>query len=160
MKNRDHQKISTHLWFNDNAEEAANFYIGLFKNSSILKIARYGKNAPMPEGTAMSIVFELSGQEFVALNGGPYFTFNEAISLMVKCKDQAEIDAFWNAFTAEGHEGRCGWLKDKYGLSWQIIPTCLGSMLTDSDARKAQSVGAAMMQMNKIDIAVLEAAYI
>lgn len=154
------QKITTHLWFDTQAEEAARFYVSLFKESSIGSVSRYteaaAKASGQPEGSAMTVPFTLAGQEYLALNGGPMFTFTEAISLMVHCEDQEEIDHFWNAFTAEGQESQCGWLKDKYGLSWQIVPARLGALMTDPE--RAPRVMAALMQMKKIDIATLEAA--
>jgi predicted 3-demethylubiquinone-9 3-methyltransferase (glyoxalase superfamily) len=153
------QKISPFLWFNDQAEAAANFYISLFKNSKILNVARYGEAGPGPKGTAMSVTFELAGQKFMALNGGPHFKFSEAISLFINCENQQEVDELWEKLSAGGEKSRCGWLKDKYGLSWQVIPTALGEMLQDKDPKKSQRVMQAMLQMDKIDIARLKQAY-
>ncbi len=153
------QKIVPFLWFDDKAEEAANFYVSIFKNSKVVSVSRYGDAGPRPKGMAMGVSFQLEGQEFYALNGGPHFTFTPAISLFVNCETQAEVDALWDKLSAGGEKQRCGWLKDKYGLSWQIIPTALGQMLQDKDPKKSQSVMQAMMQMNKIDIAGLKQAY-
>ncbi len=153
------QKITTFLWFNDNAEEAAKFYTSIFKNSKIGKITRYGDAGPGPKGTVMTVIFELAGQEFMALNGGPQFKFTEAISLMVKCQSQKEVDELWEKLSEGGEKGPCGWLKDKFGLSWQVDPTVLGKMLSDSDPRKSQRVMKAMLKMSKIDIAALKRAY-
>jgi predicted 3-demethylubiquinone-9 3-methyltransferase (glyoxalase superfamily) len=152
------QKITTFLWFDDNAEEAANYYTSIFRNSKILNVARYGDAGPGPKGTVMTVVFELEGQEFIALNGGPQFKFTEAISLLVSCDSQKEVDELWSKLTAGGEESMCGWLKDKFGLSWQIIPTALPRLLQDPDPKKAKRVMEAMLQMKKIDIARLEAA--
>ncbi len=154
------QKITTFLWFNDNAEEAVNLYISLFKNSKILDTARYGDAGPGPKGSVMTMRFQLEGQEFVALNGGPIFHFTEAISLYVDCETQQEVDDLWDKLIANGgQESQCGWLKDKFGLSWQIIPSALIKMITDKDPVKSQRAMKAMMTMGKIDIAKLEAAY-
>jgi len=153
------QKITPFLWFNGQAEEAANFYISLFKNSRIINIARYGEAGPGPKGTAMTATFELAGQRFIALNAGPQFKFSEAISFLINCETQQEIDELWEKLSAGGEKSRCGWLKDKYGLSWQVIPTALGEMLQDKDPRKSQRVMQAMLQMDKIDIARLKQAY-
>lgn len=146
------QKITTFLWFNDNAEEAVNFYTSLFKNSKILNISRYGEAGPGPKGSAMGVTFQLEGQEFMALNGGPHFTFTPAISLMVRCETQQEIDSFWEKLSSGGKKGRCGWLEDKYGLSWQVIPSVLGELLKKPSAMNA------MMQMDKLDIGRLKQA--
>lgn len=146
------QKITTFLWFNDNAEEAVNFYTSLFKNSKILNISRYGEAGPGPKGSAMGVTFQLEGQEFMALNGGPHFTFTPAISLMVRCETQQEIDSFWEKLSSGGKKGRCGWLEDKYGLSWQVIPSVLGEFLKKPAAMNA------MMQMDKLDIGRLKQA--
>ena len=151
-------KITPCLWFDDQAEDAAKFYMSVFKNSQILDVARYGEGGPGPEGTAMTVSFELDGQDFVALNGGPQFTFDEAISFQVSCQDQDEVDYYWNALTDGGEESMCGWLKDKFGLSWQIIPTRLPELLGDSDPERAQRATQAMLGMRKIDIAAMEAA--
>lgn len=153
------QKITTFLTFNNQAEEAVNFYVSIFPNARILHINRYGEGAPMPAGTAMSATFELEGQQFTALNGGPHFTFSDGISLFVSCQNQAEVDELWEKLSAGGSPGPCGWLKDKFGVSWQIIPTVLGELLGDPDPVKAQRVMGAMLQMSKIDIATLRRAY-
>jgi predicted 3-demethylubiquinone-9 3-methyltransferase (glyoxalase superfamily) len=153
------QKITPFLWFDDQAEEAVNFYTSIFKNSKIGSIARYGEGTPKPAGTVMTVTFQLEGQEFVALNGGPEFTFTPAISFFVNCQTQAEVDHLWEKLSSGGEEGQCGWLKDKYGVSWQIVPTILGQLLQDKDAAKSQSVLNAMLQMRKIDIAKLKQAY-
>ena len=153
------QKITTFLWFNDNAEEAAKFYTSIFKNSKIGKVTRYGDAGPGAKGTVMTVIFELAGQEFMALNGGPQFKFTEAISLMVKCQSQKEVDELWEKLSEGGEKGPCGWLKDKFGLSWQVDPTVLGKMLSDPDPRKSQRVMKAMLKMSKIDIAALKRAY-
>jgi predicted 3-demethylubiquinone-9 3-methyltransferase (glyoxalase superfamily) len=146
------QKITPFLWFDNQAEEAANFYLSIFKNSRIINIARYGDGAPGPKGSVMSVTFELEGQPFMALNGGPMFHFTEAISLFVNCNSQQEVDDLWEKLTAGGTPGRCGWLKDKYGLSWQIIPSALMEALGSKDPEKAKRSMQAMLQMNKIDI--------
>src|SRR6059036_2535986 len=157
------QKIITHLWFDNQAEEAARFYVSLFKNSKILSVARYGeagsKVAGRPQGSVMTVRFQLEGQEFIALNGGPHFKFTEAISLLVNCQTQAEVDELWEKLSQGGEKGPCGWLKDKYGLSWQIFPTLLGEMLQDKDAEKSERVMKALLQMNKLDIKTLKQAY-
>ncbi len=153
-------KITPFLWFDNQAEEAMNFYVTLFNNSKIVNVNRYGEGAPVPAGTVMSATFELDGQTIMALNGGPQFQFNEAISFYVDCEDQAEVDKFWNALTADGgSEGPCGWLKDKFGLSWQIIPRALGELLGDPDPAKSQRAMQAMLQMKKIDVPTLRQAY-
>ncbi len=153
------QKITPFLWFDDKAEEAANFYTSIFKNSKIGTIARYGEAGPGPKGTVMTATFQLDGQEFIALNGGPQFRFTEAISFLVNCETQQEVDELWEKLSESGEKGPCGWLKDKFGLSWQIVPTILGELLRDKDARKSQRVMAAMLQMGKIDIEALRQAY-
>jgi len=147
------------LWFDDNAEEAVNFYVSIFKDSKIVSVARYGEAGPGPEGTVMTIAFELNGQEFIALNGGPLFKFNEAISFVVNCETQEEIDGLWEKLSEDGKKVECGWLKDKYGLSWQIVPTVLGRMLSDADPEKSKRVMQAMLEMDKLDIKVLRQAY-
>jgi predicted 3-demethylubiquinone-9 3-methyltransferase (glyoxalase superfamily) len=152
-------KISPFLWFDHQAEEAANFYVSVFKNSRVLSISRYGDAGPGPKGSVMTVSFELDGQEFIALNGGPQFKFNEAISFSVDCQTQQEVDEYWSKLTAGGEEVACGWLKDKYGLSWQINPSILGKMLDDPDRAKANRVMEAMLKMKKIDIAGLQQAY-
>ena len=153
------QKIVTFLWFNDQAEEAANYYISLFKNSKIKSVRRYGDAGPGPKGTVMSVTFELEGQEFYALNGGPHFQFTPAISLFVNCETQEEVDELWDKLSAGGRKDRCGGLTDKFGLTWQIIPTALGRLMGDLDPQKAGRVMKAMLQMNKIDVAALQKAY-
>lgn len=150
------QKITPFLWFDTQAEEAANFYISVFKNGKILSVARYAEGAPGPAGQVMTISFELDGQEFTALNGGPIFRFNEAISFYVNCKDQAEVDYYWDALTAGGEPSQCGWLKDKYSVSWQIVPAELGEILGNPDPEKAQRAMQAMLKMSKLDIAALK----
>jgi predicted 3-demethylubiquinone-9 3-methyltransferase (glyoxalase superfamily) len=151
-------KISPFLWFDNNAEEAVNFYVSIFKNSKILNISHYGEGAPAPKGTVMSVTFLLDGQEFMALNGGPLFKFSEAISFFVHCETQKEIDELWEKLSAGGEKQRCGWLKDKYGLSWQIVPTVLGKLLNQSDPAKSKKVVEAMLKMNKLDINGLQQA--
>ena len=153
------QKIIPFLWFDGNAEEAVNFYVSLFKNSRVVNMSRYGDGGPGPKGTVMSATFEINGQEFMALNGGPHFTFSPAVSFFVKCETQQEVDELWEKLSAGGKKERCGWLKDKYGLSWQIIPNALGRMLLDKDPAKSQRVMKAMMGMDKIDIQGLKQAY-
>jgi predicted 3-demethylubiquinone-9 3-methyltransferase (glyoxalase superfamily) len=153
------QKITTFLTYNDQAEEAVNLYVSTFKNSEILNISRYGEGAPLPAGTVISASFVLDGQEFIALNGGPSFTFAEGISLFVNCETQEEVDDLWEKLSEGGEKGRCGWLKDKFGVSWQIIPNTLGRLLQDEDARRAGNVMQAMLQMSKIDVADLRRAY-
>lgn len=153
------QKITTFLTFNNQAEEAAKFYTSIFKNSKIKNVSRYGEGGPMPAGTVMSAIFEIEGQSFYALNGGPHFTFSDGISLFVNCSSQEEVDELWEKLTEGGQPGPCGWLKDKFGVSWQIIPTVLGELMQDKNPAKAASVMQAMMQMGKIDIATLQAAY-
>jgi predicted 3-demethylubiquinone-9 3-methyltransferase (glyoxalase superfamily) len=153
------QKITPFLWFNDNAEEAVNFYTSIFKNSKILSMNRYGDAGPGPKGTVMSATFQINGQEFMALNGGPQFTFTEAISFFVKCDTQTEIDELWEKLSAGGKKDRCGWLKDRFGVSWQIIPPVLGEYLGDKDRAKSQRVMKAMLQMDKIEIKALQDAY-
>src|SRR3979411_3192732 len=153
------QKITPFLWFDDKAEEAMNFYVSIFKNSKVGKVTRYGDAGPGPKGSVMSATFQLEGQDFYALNGGPQFTFTPAISFFVNCETQQEVDELWEKLSAGGRKDRCGWLQDKYGLSWQIIPSALGKMLQDKDPRKANSVMQAMLQMDKIDIKKLKQAY-
>jgi predicted 3-demethylubiquinone-9 3-methyltransferase (glyoxalase superfamily) len=153
------QKIVTSLWFDTEAEEAANFYCSKFKDSKILNVAHYGSAGPRPEGMVMAVDFQLAGQTFNAINGGPDFTFTEAISLLVNCESQDEVDQFWDALVDGGEPGPCGWLKDRYGLSWQIVPTVLNEMLSDPDPEKAQRTMKAMLQMGKIDVAELQRAY-
>jgi predicted 3-demethylubiquinone-9 3-methyltransferase (glyoxalase superfamily) len=153
------QKITPFLWYDNNAEEAVNHYISIFKNSKITKIARYGDAGPGPKGSVMTIAFQLEGQDFIALNGGPIFKFNEAISFSVDCKTQQEVDELWEKLSAGGQPSQCGWLKDKYGVSWQIVPSILVEMLQDKNTEKSKRVMQAMMQMRKIDIAALQRAY-
>ena len=154
------QKISPFLWFDNQAEEAAKFYVSIFKDSKILNVSRYGEGGPMSKGTAMSVTLQLEGQEFIALNGGPLFQFSEAISFLVHCETQKEVDYYWNRLSEGGDEKaqQCGWLKDKYGLSWQIIPSILGDLLGDKDAAKASRAMQAMLQMKKLDIQRLKQA--
>jgi predicted 3-demethylubiquinone-9 3-methyltransferase (glyoxalase superfamily) len=151
-------KITPFLWFDNNAEEAIHFYTSIFKNSKIGNVTRYGDAGPGPKGSVMSATFELEGQPFMALNGGPHFKFTEAISLFVSVDTQQEVDELWDKLSAGGRKSQCGWLKDKFGLSWQIIPKALGELLGDKDPRKSQSVMKAMLQMDKIDIARLKEA--
>jgi predicted 3-demethylubiquinone-9 3-methyltransferase (glyoxalase superfamily) len=157
------QKITPFLWFDDKAEEAAKFYVSIFKKSKIGTITRYGEAGAevsgRPKGTAMVVTFKLNGQEFMALNGGPHFKFSEAISFVVNCQTQREVDRLWEKLSEGGEEGQCGWLKDKYGLSWQIVPTVLGKMMQDKDAQKSERVMSAMLKMQKIDIKILKQAY-
>jgi predicted 3-demethylubiquinone-9 3-methyltransferase (glyoxalase superfamily) len=152
------QKITPFLWFDGNAEEAANFYISIFKNSKMGKISRYGDAGPGPKGSAMSVTFQIEGQEFFALNGGPQFKFTPAISFFVNCETQQEVDDLWDKLSAGGRTDRCGWLQDKFGLSWQIIPTVLGQLLGDKDPQRAKRAMQAMLQMTKIDIKKLQQA--
>jgi predicted 3-demethylubiquinone-9 3-methyltransferase (glyoxalase superfamily) len=153
------QKITPFLWFDNKAEEAANFYVSIFKNSKVGKVVRYGEGAPAPKGTVMTLTFQLDGQEFYALNGGPHFKFTEAISLFVNCETQQEVDELWEKLSAGGEKSRCGWLKDKYGLSWQIVPSVLGKLMHSENPAKAKNVMQAMMQMGKLDINKLQQAY-
>jgi predicted 3-demethylubiquinone-9 3-methyltransferase (glyoxalase superfamily) len=152
------QKITTFLWFDADAEEAARFYTSVFRNSRIVDVVRYGDAGPGPKGSAMTVKFELEGQEFLALNGGPQFKFTEAISLLVRCETQKEVDELWSRLTDGGQESRCGWLKDRFGLSWQIIPTRLTELLGDPDPQKAKRAMEAMLTMGKIEIPRLEEA--
>jgi predicted 3-demethylubiquinone-9 3-methyltransferase (glyoxalase superfamily) len=153
------QKIVTFLWFDKNAEEAVSHYLGIFKGSKKLNITRWGNVGPGPKGSVLTVAFELEGQQFVALNGGPEFKFTEAISLMINCDSQPEIDYYWSKLSEGGSESQCGWLKDKFGLSWQVCPRALLPMLQDPDQTKADRVMEAMMKMRKLDLARLEAAY-
>ena len=153
------QKITPFLWFDNNAEEAVNHYRSIFKNSKIVTTTRYGDAGPGPKGSIMTIAFQLEGQDFIALNGGPVYKFNEAVSLSVDCKTQQEVDELWEKLSAGGQPGPCGWLKDKFGLSWQVVPSALIEMLQDKDAEKVKRVMAAMMKMGKIDIAALKQAF-
>lgn len=149
------QKITPFLWFNGQAEEAMNFYISVFKNSQVVTLTRYAEGMPGPVGTVMTAVFQLDGQEFIALNGGPQYTFSEAISFVVNCDSQEELDHYWEKLSQGGEEGPCGWLKDRFGLSWQIVPSILGSLLKEG-GDKAKRVMAALMQMKKLDIKTLQ----
>ena len=151
-------KISPALWFDNNAEEAVNFYMSIFQNSKINKVLRYGKAGPGPEGTVLTISFELDGEEFTAINGGPHFTFSPAISFVVKCQTQDEVDYYWEKLSSGGRPDQCGWLTDKFGVSWQIVPTMLIELLSDPDAAKSQQVMKTMLQMGKIDIEQLQRA--
>ena len=153
------QKITPFLWFDGKAEEAMNFYVSIFKNSKILSVTRYGEAGPGPKGTVMTAKFALNGQEFIALNGGPQFIFAEAISFVVNCETQQEVDELWEKLSKGGNKSRCGWLKDQYGLSWQVVPTALVELLQDRDAKKSTRVMQAMLQMDKIDIETLRHAY-
>ena len=153
------QKITPFLWFDGKAEEAMNFYVSIFRNSRVGKVTRYGAGGPGPKGTVMSATFQLEGQEFTALNGGPQYNFSPAISFFVNCESQAEVDELWEKLSAGGEKLRCGWLTDKYGVTWQIIPSALGRLLGDKDPRKAANVMQAMLQMQKIDVKGLEEAY-
>src|SRR6202162_3124017 len=153
------QKITPFLWFDGNAEEAMNFYVSVFKNSKIVSVRRYGDAGPGPKGTVMTGTFKIEGQEFYVLNGGPQYKFTPAISLFVNCQTQKEVDELWNRLSAGGRTDRCGWLQDKYGLSWQIIPSVLGKLLGDKDPKKSDRVMKAMLQMDKIDIKKLKQAY-
>jgi predicted 3-demethylubiquinone-9 3-methyltransferase (glyoxalase superfamily) len=153
------QKITPFLWYDGQVEEAINFYISIFKNSRIIHVSRYPEGAPVAAGTVMSGIFELEGQTFYALNGGPDFKFNEAISFFVDCKTQEEVDDLWERLSEGGSKSQCGWLKDKFGLSWQIVPSILSRLMADKNPAKAQSVMQAMLKMTKLDMAVLQEAY-
>jgi predicted 3-demethylubiquinone-9 3-methyltransferase (glyoxalase superfamily) len=153
------EKITPFLWFDTQAEEAMNFYISIFPNSKVLQVTHYGDTGPGPKGTVMTAKFQLNGQEFVALNGGPSFKFTEAISFVVNCETQEEIDEYWEKLSAGGEKSQCGWLKDKYGLSWQIVPAALGEMFKDKDGSKADRVMKALMEMDKLEIKKLKEAY-
>ena len=152
------QKITPCLWFDGQAEDAANHYTSIFPNSRILDVTRYGTAGPGPEGSVMTVDFEINGQEFTGLNGGPQFTFNEAVSFQIYCADQAEVDRYWDALTDGGEEGPCGWLKDRYGLSWQIVPTRLLELIKDPDPGRSQRAMQCMLGQKKIDIAAVERA--
>ena len=152
------QKITPCLWFDKNGEEAARFYVSVFPNSRIVEVTRYGEANPSQAGTVMTVSFELEGQSYVALNGGPQYTFSEAISFSVSCETQEEVDEYWSKLTDGGEEGPCGWLKDRFGVSWQVVPTALPRLLTQTDAETSQRVMRAMMSMRKLDIAELERA--
>ena len=153
------QKITPFLWFNNNAEEAVNFYAGLFKDAVIETITRYGEAGPGPAGSVMTIKFQLHGQEFLALNGGPHFSFTPAISFVISCETQEEIDRLWDAFTDGGETMNCGWVKDRFGLCWQVVPSIIGKLMSDKDPARVKRVMGAMMQMIKLDIAGLQRAY-
>jgi predicted 3-demethylubiquinone-9 3-methyltransferase (glyoxalase superfamily) len=153
------QKVTTFLMFNDQAEEAVNFYVSIFKNSKIVSLLRSEGEGPIPKGKVLQAIFQLDGQEFFATDGGPYFTFSEGISLLVNCETQEEIDELWDKLSDGGQKQQCGWVKDKYGVSWQIVPSVLGEMLRDRDAEKSKRVMNAVWQMNKIDLKTLEQAY-
>jgi predicted 3-demethylubiquinone-9 3-methyltransferase (glyoxalase superfamily) len=153
------QKITPFLWFDDKAEDAANFYVSVFKNSKVVSVTRYGEAGPGPKGTAMSVTFRLDGQEFFALNGGPQFTFSPAISFFVSCETQEEIDELWEKLCDGGEPNRCGWLADRYGLSWQIVPSVLGALLQGKDAEKSGRAMKAMLAMRKLDIKAMQNAY-
>jgi predicted 3-demethylubiquinone-9 3-methyltransferase (glyoxalase superfamily) len=153
------QKITPFLWFDGQAEEAANFYVSVFKNSKVVRVSRYGAGGPGAKGTVMSATFQLDGQEFFALNGGPQFHFTPAISFFVDCETQQEVDVLWDRLSDGGRTDRCGWLRDKYGLSWQIVPSILGTLLQDTDPEKSRRVMQAMLQMTKLDIDGLKQAY-
>jgi len=153
------QKITPFLWFDNQAEEAAKLYTSIFKNSKVTEVVRYGDAGPGPQGSVMTVGFELDGQEFVALNGGPVFKFTEAISFVVNCTSQEEVDELWEKLTEGGEEGVCGWLKDRFGVSWQIVPTVLVELLNDPDPEKSKRVNEAMLKMKKIDIKALQEAY-
>jgi predicted 3-demethylubiquinone-9 3-methyltransferase (glyoxalase superfamily) len=157
------QKITPFLWFDDKAEEAANLYVSIFKNSGINNITRYGDEgaavAGRPKGSVMTVDFTLDGQEFVALNGGPHFKFTEAVSFVVNCETQEEVDKFWEKLSEGGEKSQCGWLKDKYGLSWQVVPTVLSELFQDKDPKRSERVMKAMLQMSKLDIGALKQAY-
>ena len=152
------QKVTPFLWFDDKAEEAARFYVSVFKNSKILSISRYGEAEPGPKGSVMTVAFELDGEKFVALNGGPHYTFSPAVSFVVNCRTQQEVDHYWERLSEGGKEVKCGWLTDKYGLSWQIVPTVLPELLQNEDPRKRKRVMAAMLKMVKLDIEQLKRA--
>jgi predicted 3-demethylubiquinone-9 3-methyltransferase (glyoxalase superfamily) len=152
-------KITSCLWFDTQGEDAANFYVSVFPNSSIVNVSLYGEAGPRPAGSVMTVDFELDGRPFMALNGGPQFTFDEAISFVVDCADQDEVDYYWTKLSEGGEEGPCGWLKDRFGLSWQVVPSALGELASDPDAAKAQAVIKAMLGMRKLVVAELQAAY-
>lgn len=152
------QKITPSLWFDTEAEEAARFYASVFPNSRVVEVTRYGSAGPRPEGMVMTVSFDLDGQRFVALNGGPEFAFNEAVSFQVSCETQADVDTYWSRLSEGGEEGPCGWLKDRFGLSWQIVPTVLPELLADPDRERSQRVMGAMLGMRKIEIEALERA--
>ena len=151
-------RITPNLWFDTEGENAAEFYVSVFPNSRITHVSHYGEAGPRPAGTVLTVDFELDGQRYTAINGGPEFTFSEAISLQISCADQAEVDHFWNALSEGGSEGPCGWLKDRYGLSWQVVPKALGELISDPDQARATRAMKAMLGMRKLDVAALRAA--
>jgi predicted 3-demethylubiquinone-9 3-methyltransferase (glyoxalase superfamily) len=153
------QKITPFLWYDHQAEDAANFYVAIFPNSKIVKVSRYGEGGPGPAGTAMTVEFQLEGQTFIALNGGPHFKFTEAVSFVVNCQDQKEVDFYWDRLSAGGGEVQCGWLKDKFGLSWQVVPAALGKLMSSPDPERSKRVVKAFMAMKKLDIQTLQQAY-
>jgi predicted 3-demethylubiquinone-9 3-methyltransferase (glyoxalase superfamily) len=153
------QKVTTFFMFNNEAEEAVTLYVSLFKNSKVVSMDRYGEDGPFPKGTLMSAEFVLDGQEYMAFNGGPHFTFSDGMSLFVNCETQAEVDHFWEKLSEGGEKGKCGWLKDRFGVSWQIVPTALGRLMGDKDPKKARNVMQAMLKMTKLDIAALQRAH-
>lgn len=153
------QKITPYLWFEDQAEEAASFYTSIFKNSKINEISRYGEGGPGPAGSVMLVSFELDGQQFIALNGGPQFQFTEAISFVINCESQEEVDYMWDRLTEGGEESMCGWLKDRYGISWQVVPTALPELLNAPDPEAQQRVMEVFLKMSKIDLPTLRLAY-
>jgi predicted 3-demethylubiquinone-9 3-methyltransferase (glyoxalase superfamily) len=153
------QRITPFLWFDNNAEEAMNFYVSIFKNSKVMRVTRYGEAGPGPAGTVMTTEFELDGQQFVGLNGGPRFKFTEAVSFTVKCETQEEVDYYWEKLSEGGEKSRCGWLKDQFGLWWQVEPTILGELMADQDPAKAKRVMEAMLKMDKIEIEPLKRAH-
>jgi predicted 3-demethylubiquinone-9 3-methyltransferase (glyoxalase superfamily) len=153
------QKITPFLWFDHQAEEAAGFYVSIFPNSRIVKVGRYGEGSPGPPGSVMTVEFQLEGQSFVALNGGPHFKFTEAISFVVNCQTQDEVDTYWEKLSAGGSDFQCGWLKDKFGLSWQVVPTALSELLRDPDREKSQRVMKALLTMKKLDVGALQQAF-
>jgi predicted 3-demethylubiquinone-9 3-methyltransferase (glyoxalase superfamily) len=153
------QKVTTFLMFNDQAEAAVKLYVSLFRNSKVVSLSRYGEGGPMPAGTVMSAEFLLDGQEYMAFNGGPHFTFSDGMSLFVSCETQAEVDELWEKLSEGGEKGQCGWLKDRFGVSWQIVPTALGRLMGDKDPTKSKNVMQAMLKMTKLDIAGLQRAH-
>lgn len=153
------QKITACLWFDKNAEEAAQFYTSVFKKSKVGAMSYYGEGAPMPKGTVLTVQFQLEGQKFLALNGGPMFKFTEAISFVVNCKTQNEIDYFWEELSRDGEKQQCGWLKDKYEVSWQVVPSTISTMMTAKDTKKSSRVMQALLKMNKLDIKILNEAF-
>jgi predicted 3-demethylubiquinone-9 3-methyltransferase (glyoxalase superfamily) len=157
--NQNNQKITPFLWFNDNVEEAVNFYTSVFKNSEVTSLVRNGEGGPGPQGSVLTATFQLNGQDFIALNGGPAFKFTEAISFVVSCDTQEEVDELWDKLSEGGEKSRCGWLKDQFGLSWQVVPTILAKLMQDKDTRRSGRVMQEVMKMDKLDIARLQKAY-